>query len=250
MTSTLVRDDPTRVVPGRPTGYRALPEGGYRIYSAWALAAGLPGSTGIYSTLGDLARWDANFFDERVGGAGITEAMYTRARLTSGDTIAYASGLYVREHRGLRTVWHGGLGTGSSEILRFPEQRLSVAVLCNSNVDSYGLATSVADLYLAEQMDAASAAAADLGPPRLILGEAELARFAGTYVILENGQVVEYVVADGALAAPEDNGVWPMVALGEGRFEDEWIRIEFAPDAREAILIDKATRNHCCPAIS
>jgi len=241
MTSTLVRDDPTRVVPGRPTGYRALPEGGYRIYTAWALAAGLAGSVGIYSTLGDLARWDANFFDEHLGGAGMTEAMYTQARLTSGDTIAYASGLFVWEHRGLRTVWHGGLGTGSSEILRFPEQRLSVAVLCNSNVDSYGLATSVAELYLEVQMNAASEAAAGFGSHRVMLEKSELERFAGTYAILENGQVVEYVIADGALATPEDNGVWPMVALGAGRFEDEWVRIHFAPDAREGVMIDKMT---------
>jgi CubicO group peptidase (beta-lactamase class C family) len=233
MNRTVLRDDPMLLVPGRATNYTPLQGGGYRGNVAWALTRDLPGPGYIHTTVEDLSRWDANFYDERVGAAGITEAMYTRGRLAAGDTIAYASGLIVGEHLGRRAVFHGGAGGGASEIIRFPEERLTVAVLCNqyssyTPADLY--ARQVSELYLPDR----ATAGPDLRGPAP--DEAELARFAGRYLILESGRFSEYVVHDGILAQRSGERLWPLVALGNGRFEDHEVRIDFTPDAQAGTL--------------
>jgi hypothetical protein len=60
------------------------------------------------------------------------------------------------EYKGLRTVRHGGaLGGYRAELVRFPEQRFSV--ICLSNLSSFnpsGLCNRVADIYLADKLEA------------------------------------------------------------------------------------------------
>jgi CubicO group peptidase (beta-lactamase class C family) len=126
MTSTQVRTDPTAVIPGRAEHYTQLRPTGFRRNYVWAFAHAT-GASNVVTTLEDLARWDGNFYTERVGGPGMTQAMYERARLTSGDTVGYASGLEVGEYRGLRTVGHSGSGGGDYYLLRFPDARATTA---------------------------------------------------------------------------------------------------------------------------
>jgi hypothetical protein len=75
--------------------------------------------------------------------------------LASGDTLSYAFGLTLGEHRGLRTVRHGGSLMGyRAELLRFPDQNLSVIVLCNlGSINPAPLAERVAGVYLGNIMD-------------------------------------------------------------------------------------------------
>lgn len=113
------------------------------------------GSGGLYTTLGDLAKWDQNFYDERVGGPGFTDTLSTRGTLDSGEVLDYAYGLVHMEYRGHPVVDHSGFLMGfRADLLRFPGQHFSVAVLCNSaNIDPSELARRVADLYLADVLE-------------------------------------------------------------------------------------------------
>ncbi len=98
----------------------------------------------------DLALWERNFYDARVGGAGVIQQMLVRGRLNNGREISCASALVLGRHRGLPTVEHGGADAAyRSMALRFPEQRLSVVLLGNAgNLDTASLTRRVAEIYL------------------------------------------------------------------------------------------------------
>ena len=55
------------------------------------------GSGGLYSTLEDLARWDRNFYDRKVGGQQLIDLMLLRGTLNDGTVQSYAFGLGATE---------------------------------------------------------------------------------------------------------------------------------------------------------
>ena len=57
--------------------------------------------------------------------------MLTPGVLNDGEKLEYASGLAISDYRGLRKVSHGGAFVGyRAQLIRFPDQRLSVICLC------------------------------------------------------------------------------------------------------------------------
>lgn len=238
MHETTLRDDPTSLIPRRALAYRPVKGGGYRENFSWGRATGLAGMGFIHSTLHDLARWDANFYTGKVGGEGIAELMYTRGTLDSGGAIAYASGLIVGRQRDLAAVWHGGQGGGSSELMRFPERRLSVAILCNlayPHADAHDLALRIADHYLDEPRESATSA----GTPVATADPAE--RYAATYWIEEQVRRTTFVAKGHSLAELFDGEEYELKPTGKGRFEDDYEAIVFSPDGQSATGTTLAT---------
>lgn len=72
--------------------------------------------------------------------------------LNSGEVIDYASGLDIGEYKGLKTIRHGGAFVGfRAELLRFPEQHLSIAIFANrGDANPSRMANQVADQLLKE----------------------------------------------------------------------------------------------------
>jgi CubicO group peptidase (beta-lactamase class C family) len=108
------------------------------------------GAGGLYTTIADLARWDANFQEPRVGGDALLRTLHERGVLASGDTLPYAFGLVLGERRGLDVVGHSGALMGfRADFTRYPSARLSVITLCNlGDIDAPALGQRVADMYL------------------------------------------------------------------------------------------------------
>ncbi|TFH55415.1 MAG: hypothetical protein E4G90_11725 [Gemmatimonadales bacterium] len=108
------------------------------------------GDGGLYSTVEDLARWDAAFYADLLDVEGFAAKMYQRGVLTGGDTIAYARGLAISPRRGLTRVLHGGSLMGfRTGIARYPDQRTTVITLCNvSSARSGALSAAVEDIVL------------------------------------------------------------------------------------------------------
>jgi CubicO group peptidase (beta-lactamase class C family) len=151
MDQTQFLDDHTRVIAHRATSYEQGPEGSWVLsVSAWEQI----GDGQVQTTLADLARWDANFHQPKVGGAALIERLQQVGTLSDGQSITYARGLIVDEYRGLRAVSHGGSWTGfRSELLRFPEVGVTVAVLCNvGSSEPWALARAVADVVLQDRL--------------------------------------------------------------------------------------------------
>ena len=161
MTSSSFRDDHTALIPDRALPYVTRDSGGFAMQGP---ESDLVGAGGLFTTVGDLARWEGNFYSPIVGDSALVAMLQAPGRLTTGETLAYAMGLRLRVYRGLSTVEHGGVYAGyNAQLIRFPAQRFSVATLCNTDQASPRvLSTRVADIYLAREMAAAARVTADL----------------------------------------------------------------------------------------
>ena len=113
------------------------------------------GAGGLWTTVNDLARWDANFDEDQLTDGWLPERLTQRGTLADGTPIHYAWGLSVRTHRGLPIVSHGGNFPGwESKMVRFPTERTTVIVLANGEeFDVSAKAFEVADEALADRLD-------------------------------------------------------------------------------------------------
>jgi len=192
MRDTHFHDDKSRIIPRRAEGYEPDGKGGYRIFKT---SYALVGDGGLYTTIEDLAKWDENFYGDKladklasqqaVGGPGFIDRLHSRAVLNSGDTTDYAAGLFHHEYRGMRTVDHGGAFIGfRAELLRFPSEHTSIAVACNDySAAAEAMAKKVADVVLGGRLGGvASGAAASAGG--VAVAAATLDRYAGRYELL------------------------------------------------------------------
>jgi CubicO group peptidase (beta-lactamase class C family) len=129
MTDTRYLDDTRVVVPGRATAYVPADSGRFHVaMSDWEQL----GDGAVQTTVLDLAKWDANLDDPKVGGPKLVELLLTRGRLADGRPLHYALGLTVDAYRGAPRVQHGGAWAGyRAMFMRFPAQRLTVLTLCN-----------------------------------------------------------------------------------------------------------------------
>jgi CubicO group peptidase (beta-lactamase class C family) len=228
MASTRFHDDHTRIVPHRATGYAPAPDGGFRIRMSHFEQTG---DGALLTTVEDLALWDQNFYQPKVGGPELIRRMLVRGRLASGETLRYAAGLIVDTYRGATVIRHGGSWAGyRAEFLRFPEQRFSVICLCNvSNSDPTQLAYRVADLYLDSLLPERAPS-----PEGVVLSEAEVAGRVGVYRNPKTRAVLR-LLRRGATLSVEALGANLTVQPGEGnRF-----RLVGAPFSAELVFEDR-----------
>ena len=146
MTRTSWRDDYTRVVKHRAIAYEQAADG----YHEDMPFENVHGNGGLLTTVGDLLRWNENFVTPKIGDAAFVKEEQTPGRFNDGRAHDYAFGLYVRPYRGLAEVSHSGSTAGYRAFLtRYPEQHVSVAVLCNAaNANPTQFARAVAAVYL------------------------------------------------------------------------------------------------------
>ena len=168
------------------------------------------GTTGLFTTLEDLARWDQNFYDRRVGGKSALDQMLTPGKLNDGSEVryglglSYGLGLLLGRHRGLKTVSHSGWDWGyRAEFLQFPKQRFTVIILGNVDaLEPYYLARQVADLCLDSEFPEGPEAGVQQPDPKakpVALAEREAAAWAGTYWNLDTGASWTFAVRNGKL---------------------------------------------------
>ncbi|WP_375201798.1 serine hydrolase domain-containing protein [Hyphococcus sp.] len=131
MAHTVFYDDPMMIVPGRTYGYAPMENGDL---GRDVSARGVVGDGGVFTTLGDLAKWDANFYDNKLGGgAALIERIETPATLADGEQTPIASGFFIRNYRGQRQVGHTGYYGGYKGLYsRYPDVHRSLIVLCNN----------------------------------------------------------------------------------------------------------------------
>lgn len=146
MTNSSIRDNYARLVPGRAQAYSRAGNGPWQLDMPFM---NVYGNGGMLTTVGDWLKWNS-MLDSRSMGGALVDAMETQGILNDGRKIAYALGLVVDSYKGLRDVSHGGSTAGYQTFLaRYPEKKLSVAVLCNGTSPSAGgLAAAVTDEIL------------------------------------------------------------------------------------------------------
>ena len=240
MRQTHFHDDHTEVVPGRAESYRPGADGRFHhvVSSLTAL-----GSSSLFTTIEDLAKWIGNFESSSpvVGGRAVVDRLHERGVLNSGERISYAFGQGIGEYRGLRVVNHTGGWAGYRSIVeRFPDQRFAVVILANAaNMNPSTLARQIADVYLAEHLKpvpksaqgpSVTAAGRGAAPPASWQPDAaELQAYAGEYRSLELQTSYVLEVRAGELVArhfrtgerrlrPVEKDRFQAPAFGEMRF--------------------------------
>jgi lysophospholipase L1-like esterase len=182
MTRTSWRDDFTQLVGNRAVAYA-------RTGDRHALDMpfeNVHGNGGLLTTVGDLLRWNGNFETRKVGGRDFAALMQAQGRLEGGGETGYGLGLGVGRYQGLPELRHSGTTASYRAYLaRYPQQQVSVAVLCNAG-DSLPVQSShaVADLYLADALRP------DPAPKAAKLSADELDALAGLYRNIDRGDVV------------------------------------------------------------
>jgi CubicO group peptidase (beta-lactamase class C family) len=159
MKNTHFRDDHAEIIKNIAYGYEPAKD----TFRLSVTNFDTVGATSLMTTVEDLALWDENFYNPRVGGPELIKQMLERGKLNNGEQLDYASGLVIGTHRGLNTVDHGGADAGyRSDLIRFPDQHFSSACLCNlATANPSGLNRKVAEIYLAKEMKPAEPAHAD-----------------------------------------------------------------------------------------
>ena len=192
MSDTQWRDDYRRIVPRRSTAYSAADEG----FLINRPIEYVHGNGGILSTVGDLQTWNAALTDGRLGGENFVRMMHDQAILNDGRQIAYAGGLQLRTFAGVPSVTHTGSTAGYRGFIgRYPDQQLSVAILCNvGNANPGALGGQVARVFLGD------AASPDPEPGEgMSLSAAEQEAKTGLYREVDTGDPLRITLEDGAL---------------------------------------------------
>ncbi|MBA4149983.1 MAG: beta-lactamase family protein [Verrucomicrobia bacterium] len=150
MTATTNRE-PSVLIPYRASGYEKNRQGKLvnRDYDLTDIGA----AGAIVSTVGDMAKWDAALNSEKILSAASKSEMWTITQLNNGTTKNYGLGWYVDTLEGHTNIGHSGSTSGfSASFQRFPDNKLTIIVFCNSGEGGVAtaLAKKIATFYLPE----------------------------------------------------------------------------------------------------
>lgn len=145
MTHTLAHQDGVDDVPNRAYGYSEI-DGRWERTDQSTTSAVL-GDGGIYSSIDDLAKWDAALYDERLlRRSSLQQAFSPANRTDEPDVPYYGFGWRING----QALWHSGESIGfRNVIVRYPAQKLTVIMLTNRNApEPYAMAIDIARRWL------------------------------------------------------------------------------------------------------
>jgi len=234
MEKTHFRNDHAAILKDRAVAYAPNPQGGFKIeMSNWDQL----GDGAVNTNVLELAKWDGEFYDPKVGGAALINTLQLRGTLDDGKPTNYGRGLFLDTYRGLNRVQHGGAWAGyRAMLMRFPDQRLAIGLTCNvSNANTRGRAEAVADAVLEGAFQAGKAGTPTLKPfvgPKL-----KAAALAGVYVSDGAQSVIHLTPSDAGLALRLSGQSEPLVQTGERQFEPPGFPIAVTFDADHQGLV-------------
>jgi CubicO group peptidase (beta-lactamase class C family) len=148
MLNTVAFQEGISRVPHRAYGFTA--EGARFLPTDQSNTSAVLGDGGIYTSVDDLVLWHLALERGRFVRPATQQLAWTPATLTNGQPSGYGFGWFVeRDAHGLR-LWHHGETRGfTNGIVRYPDQRLMVAVLTNRTGGApWDLAQRLAERYL------------------------------------------------------------------------------------------------------
>ena len=143
MNNTVAYEEGISTISNRAFGYT-------RRDSAWtrrdqSLTSAVLGDGGIYSSIDDMAKWDAALYDSRLLSDESRRLAFTPHTDTDKPDIKYGFGWRVTGE----TLWHSGETSGfRNVIVRNPTRHLTVVILTNRDTPQpYETALAVAKIY-------------------------------------------------------------------------------------------------------
>ncbi|HEX6171171.1 MAG TPA: serine hydrolase domain-containing protein, partial [Chitinophagaceae bacterium] len=162
MMHTSVNDDITEVIKNRVTPYNKKTKENIQVYiengiilkneGEWIQHPRTSphyGGSGIVTTVNDLLLWSKNFFSKDFGGEEFYQWMHRKEKF-SHERDNQAFGLYWGTYKERNYVaWDGGDWGISSQLIRFPDQKIAIVVLSNlGDGEAYRKANAIADILI------------------------------------------------------------------------------------------------------
>lgn len=176
------------ILPKRAGGYMPGEDG---LVAASGPSMSVPWAAGsLYSTTGDLLKWERGLFDGKVLSANSLKLMTTPGKGT------YGLGLSITEKNRMKVIEHGGIINGFNAFMSYtPERGVSVVVLSNAmGVESTIMGDELLDVALGKPVTLPSER-----KPVPITQEA-LAKFVGTYDVSPTYSITIAMARDGLTA--------------------------------------------------
>jgi CubicO group peptidase (beta-lactamase class C family) len=253
MSDTMFKDNRSIVVKERAFGYKTYKNAFRRFVSTRDFV----GAGGVFTTIDDLAKWDANFYDNKLGKSTneLISLFHETGKLKNGEKTDYAFGVYVNEYRGLQRIRHGGNWDGfNASYWRFPDQKLSIMVLANLNsISTKSLARQIAEIYLKDYFEAD----AEISNPSQIVTNSnnnkqidvtieQLIDYIGIFYSDEIDVTYEIGVPKDNLCIKALNGNWiDLTPIQNDRFKVDYITIDFKRGLQDKVsyfLLDAGER--------
>lgn len=146
MDGTVAYENGVSTVPNRAYGHSLID--GQWVRTDQSSTSAVLGDGGIYSSIDDLAKWDAALYDDRLLSDAMRADAFTLHNPIHDEVDVDGYGYGWRIHG--ETLWHSGETIGGRNvIIRWPQRHLTVVVLTNRNdPEPYRLAMRIAQLYL------------------------------------------------------------------------------------------------------
>ena len=139
------------IIPNRAAGY-VLRNGALKNQQWVSPSVNNTADGSLYFTVEDLAKWDEALETRKLISPTSYEQMWTPVKLNNGATGLYGFGWRIaKTDSGHGVLEHGGAWQGfASYIVRYPKDRLTVAVLCNrAGASASYIAKRIAGFYVA-----------------------------------------------------------------------------------------------------
>ena len=145
MDRTVAYESGISEVSNRAYGYSF--ENGAWVRTDQSTTSAVLGDGGIYSSIDDLARWDAALYDERLLKSTSLQQAFSPATATDDPEVRYGFGWRITGE----TLWHSGETIGfRNVIVRYPQRHVTVVVLSNrDDPEPYDLAKQIAAVVMA-----------------------------------------------------------------------------------------------------
>ncbi len=230
MTSTRWREDHRVVVPGRAPAYSGSLATGFRNDHPFTRVFG---SGGLLLTIDDFLKWSAAFQRGEGRWGAIRDSLSAVITLNDGTAITYGLGVTTDTWRGVKRVSHtGSTGGYRAALYRFPDQAVSVALLCNIGAaNPGGLATSVATIVLGDALAPAPTPGVGVAPAIAIPPEV-LASLAGRYHAPRTEEVMILEVRNGTLTDSLSGGAFIPWGGNRYRMRGGTAELEFSSGAK------------------
>ncbi len=152
MNDTRVMDDPNIAIPNRTNGYdRPFWR---KSFDVSRKDGPVCGDGNVFTTVKDLAKWDAGLSANKLVRADTLNLAFTPAAVPdyhTGKPSKYGFGWVVEEKDGKKMVWHNGGWAGTrTTIYRWLSDGMTIVVLCNSETsDADEAAVKLAKIFRA-----------------------------------------------------------------------------------------------------
>lgn len=217
MTSTTYVDDLRLVVRNRALAYERE---GDRWRMDMLLDNDRGGGGALFSTAADLVVWNDALTNARFGEF-VSEKLQEPATLNNGRKLNYARGLMLAANYAGRVLWHGGGAAGyRSALSRYPEQGLSIAILCNAGESAdnrTAFAGRIFDLFVSPTGTRPAAPSARAGAGGTAVEGLDVNSKAGLFFNEGTGEPLRLIARNGRLGVV---GGGPLVAVTRNRFRN------------------------------